>query len=379
VSYTVCLSAKSVHYPAGGGHLWVYLNWALGLRELGCRVIWLEQISGEIPRGRLPGYVASLQKRLGPYDLGDHLALCSGSEEPQRPEEVVDCLDLDAAAEADLLLNFNYDLAPQALRRFRRSALVDIDPGLLQTWVSNGQLALPRHDAYFSIGETVGQPGARFPDLGLRWHYTPPCVSLRSWPLQPPRPHAPFTTVVHWFAGSWTTDSAEPEDKRSGFLPYLDLPRLTVQPLELAIHLGAEDDDWVAAERVALLSRGWSLRDAHDVAFTPWGYQQYIQGSRGEFSCAKPSCLRLQNAWISDRTLCYLASGRPAVVQHTGPSRFLPDAAGLFRFRTPDEAARALDTIAADYEHQCRLARALAEEYFDARQVVARALERALA
>jgi hypothetical protein len=87
----------------------------------------------------------------------------------------------------------------------------------------------------------------------------------------------------------------------------------------------------------------------------------------------------LENAWISDRTLCYLASGKPAVVQYTGPSRFLPDAAGLFRFRDLEEAARYLEMAAADYERQCGLARALAEEYFDARKVVGRVLELALA
>ena len=118
--------------------------------------------------------------------------------------------------------------------------------------------------------------------------------------------------------------------------------------------------------------------DAYAVASTPWDYQRYIQDSRGEFSCVKPACVRLQNAWVSDRTLCYLASAKPAVVQHTGPSRFLPDAAGMFRFRDLLEAARCLEQVAADYERQCRLARALAEEYFDARKVVGRVLERAL-
>ena len=89
----------------------------------------------------------------------------------------------------------------------------------------------------------------------------------------------------------------------------------------------------------------------------PWDYQRYVQASQGEFSCAKPSCVRLQNAWVSDRTLCYLASGKPAVVQHTGASRFLPDAEGLFRFRTLEEAAHALSAAQSDYERHGRLAR----------------------
>src|SRR5262249_11504230 len=131
-------------------------------------------------------------------------------------------------------------------------------------------------------------------------------------------------------------------------------------------------------ERRTLEGHGWRVCHSFAVASTPWDYQKYIQNSRGEFSCVKPSCVRLQNAWVSDRTLCYLASGKPAVVQHTGPSCILPDAAGLFRFRDLQEAARCLETAAADYDNQCRLARALAEEYFDARKVVRRVLERAL-
>jgi hypothetical protein len=154
----------------------------------------------------------------------------------------------------------------------------------------------------------------------------------------------------------------------------LDLPRHTRQPLELALNLGGDQK-----ELKNLLQHGWRVREAHDVSSTPGDYQSYLQNSIGEFSCAKPSCVRLQNAWVSDRTVCYLASGKPAVVQHTGPSRFLPDSAGMFRFPTLEGAARYLETAAGDYDRQCRLARALAEEYFDAKKTLARVLERGLA
>ena len=117
-----------------------------------------------------------------------------------------------------------------------------------------------------------------------------------------------------------------------------------------------------------MLEKGWRVRDAASISSTPWDYQEYIQHSRGEFSCVKPSCIKLQNAWMSDRTICYLASGKPAVMQYTGPSRFLPDAAGLFRFRDLEEAARGLETVAADYDRQGRLARTLVEDHFDARR-----------
>lgn len=378
MSTTVCLSVNSLFYPEGGGHLWVYLNWALGLRDLGCHVIWLEEAAASTPTDEVEKHVAGLKSRLDRYGLAEYVALCSFIGERVSPDASAGCLDLEAAATADLLLSFQYDMPSRVVKRFRRAALLDIDPGLLQVLVSRGSLSPAPYDSYFTIGETVGRPDARFPDLGLRWNYTPPCVALDWWPPCPSSRDAPFTTVVHWYASSWTGGETGPDDKRSGFLPYLDLPGRTAQPLELAVNLGTEDDERVVAEREALTARGWRLRHPYTVASTPWDYQRYIQGSRGEFSCAKPLCLRLQNAWISDRTLCYLASGKPAVVQHTGPSRFLPDAAGLFRFRDVQEAARCLEAATADYERQCRLARALAEEHFDAREVVTRVLERAL-
>ena len=81
---------------------------------------------------------------------------------------------------------------------------------------------------------------------------------------------------------------------------------------------------------------------------------------------------------MSDRSLCYLASGKPVVVQHTGPSAFLPDGEGMFRFKTLEEAAQAIEAINGDYQRQCRIARSLAEEYFDAEQILTGMLERAL-
>lgn len=356
--------------------MWVYLNWALGLRALGCRVIWMETVFPDLPAHEVRPYVSALKSRLERYGLAECVALCSFTDEPLPRDTVGECLDLEAAAEADLLLDLEYLIAPKLVGRFRRTALVDIDPGLMQVWMSKGLINLARHDVYFTIGETVGQPGSRVPDAGLHWQYTPPCVALEWWPVHQPGRDAAFTTVSHWAMEEWEEDAdgLYSNDKRTGFLPFLGLPQHTSQPLELALYLSPGEED----ERVALQERGWHVRHSYDVAPTPWQYQRYIQDSLGEFSCVKPSCIRLQNAWVSDRTLCYLASGKPAAVQHTGPSRFLPDAAGLFRFRDMGEAVHCLETVMADYEQQCRLARALAEEYFDARKVVASVLERAL-
>ena len=192
----------------------------------------------------------------------------------------------------------------------------------------------------------------------------------------------PFTTVSHWSSRDWIDEDGEPRrnDKRSGFLPFMDLPRRTSQLLELALCLEADEDlnllPHEERERQALAAHGWHVRHAHAVASTPWDYQTYIQNSRGEFSCAKRSCLKFQNAWISDRTLCYLASGKPAVVQHTGPSSILPNGEGIFRFSTLKQAAKALAAVNSDYERHGRAARQLVETYFDAKDVLRTILTR---
>jgi hypothetical protein len=387
VSLTVCLApANTVGYPNGGGHFWVYLNWALALRAVGCRLIWLEGVevdNGDTSvarrrrwRGRdVRECVVNLQARLGRFDLADALALYSIGGERLPNDLTLGCATLDAAADADLLLNLSHPLPESVVRRFRRSAFVDTDPGLLQVWITTGDVCLAPHDIYFTIGENVGTPAARFPDGGLRWHYTPPPVFLPEWPPTAPASDAPYTTVTHWWGGTFEFRGTRfSNDKSAAFLEYAALPSRTPARLELGICLGKHYEEW----RARLEPQGWSIREAWDVSATPEEYRGYIQRSRGEFSCVKPYCVQFANAWVSDRTICYLASGKPAVVQHTGPSRFLPDAAGVFRFRSMDEAARALAAAEADYERHCRLARALAEEYFDGCRVVARVLERAL-
>jgi glycosyltransferase involved in cell wall biosynthesis len=159
--------------------------------------------------------------------------------------------------------------------------------------------------------------------------------------------------------------------KRVSFLQFADLPRLTSQPLELALYLADDDGE----DRQLLEDRGWRVHHSRELTRTPEMYQTYIQRSRGEFSCAKPSCMTFQNAWVSDRTLCYLASGKPVVVQDTGPSSVLPHGLGMFRFSTLEQAAEALQAVNADYARHCRAARELAEAYFDATKIAERILD----
>jgi len=372
-----------VDFIEGAGHFWVYMQYALGLQELGCEVFWLEHCAGGPPGPHGGTRLATFLTRLARFGLRDHAILYTGrgtTAVGAKPEDYIG-LSREAAEavfeRADLLLNFHYAVSPALLRRFRRTALVDLDPGLLQFWMRTGQLRVPRHDVWFTIGEGVAGDGDGIPGGG-RWLPIHPPVSLRHWqPTYDPRCTA-FTTVSIWDSDDYVVDRdfSYENTKRAAFLQFADLPRAAAdQRLELALYLKTDRD---RVDAINLKHRGWRVRRSQDVSATPESYRAYIQRSRGEFSCAKPSYVRLRTAWVSDRTVCYLASGKPVVVQDTGPSRYLPNGEGMFRFSTATGAARALAAIDSDYERHAHAARALAETHFDARKVLGDVLTQAI-
>jgi hypothetical protein len=174
--------------------------------------------------------------------------------------------------------------------------------------------------------------------------------------------------VTQWWSDAWTVLDGEVIEghKRSSFLRVVDLPRQVSVQLELAANIRSEETE----DRGLLTRAGWHLADPAVVAGTPEAYRRYVQQSRGEFSCAKPSYVRTRPGWVSDRTVCYLASGRPCVVEATGVEDHLPPSAGLRFFRTVDEAAECLRAVERDYAAAARAARELAEEVFAARAVM---------
>jgi hypothetical protein len=380
---TVVISAYNVaNTPDFGGHFWVYLQYAHGLRRLGCDVYWLERLRHDNRRVDASAAAATFFRRMERYGFAGRAILydADGGDGHLRFTGMSETGARRVFRRADLLLNFHYAIDDELLGRFGRTALVDIDPGLLQFWISRGQLRVPPHDLYLTIGETVGTPAARFPDCGLSWTHIRPPVCLDLWPYRYTPESRRFTTVSSWLGGEYVTDGERvllENDKRVSFLEVADLPSRTTAELELALYFKPVPNAPDAGDRAQLEAKGWRVRHAVEVASTPERYRAYIAGSRGEFSCVKPSCIHFQNAWVSDRTLCYLASGKPAVVQDTGLSSFLPSGEGIHRFSTAAEAAEALATVEADYERHCRAARAIAEEFFDARIVLAGLLNHA--
>src|SRR5437588_7647349 len=259
---TIVISAYDVvNCPLAGGHFWVYLQYVLGLRLLGHDVYWLEAFRSKGRTEEEAALLAAFRARIEQYGLADKCILyLAYGKEPSR-EAPTDYLNMTRAeaeaifARADLLLNFHYAISPGLLARFRRTALVDIDPGLLQFWMTRGQLNVPHHDIYFTTGETISETTSGLPNGGARWTYFRPPVCLEHWPYAFNPYSRAFTTVSNWDASDWVVDDDQRYEntKRVAFLEFADLPRLTSQPLELALFLKRERD---LAEQREMARRG---------------------------------------------------------------------------------------------------------------------------
>jgi hypothetical protein len=251
---------------------------------------------------------------------------------------------------------------------------LDIDPGFGQMWTMLGLADLFHgHDRHVTIAENIGRPSCAIPTCGLEWLVTRQPIVLDHWPAVA-GPGDSFTSVASW-RGPY--DPIEYEGTTYGlraheFRTFAELPHFTRVPLEVALAIDQAD----ASDRDLLETNGWKLVDPRVVAGDPDAYRRYITGSLGEFSVAKNMYVRSNSGWLSDRSICYLASGRPVVTQDTGLSEHYSTGEGLLVFSTVDEARGALEDVQSAWPLHSRAARMLAEDYFDSSSVLARLLTR---
>jgi len=261
------------------------------------------------------------------------------------------------------------------LEQCRRRVLVDTDPVFTQIG-AHGHQAVRKPFSWYHVlctyGENVHRAGCSMPTGSACWLPTRQPVVLDLWPVEVGAASAPFTTVMNWSsAGDREFEGRAYGEKPREFAPFFSLPHDTGEPMELAINAPLE-------VRQRLASGGWQLANAREITRTPWTYQQYLKTSRAEFSVARHGYVTTQCGWFSDRSSAYLAMGRPVILQDTGFSAFLPTDAGLLRYRSRGEAIAAMRQLSIDYEAHRRAARAVAEEYFDARRVLTSLLEKSL-
>lgn len=277
---------------------------------------------------------------------------------------------------ADLLLNVgSINSIHPCLAEIPARALVDLDPVFTQIKHLTDPAARAHalhHTAFFTIGENIGQPHCTIPDDGLPWQPTRQPVVLDAWPFTPGPVRGKFTTVMLWESYPVREyDGVRYGVKADSFGPYLDLPTRSGLKFELAVGGPAVPLD-------LLRNKGWAPINPLGVTKDPWSYQGYIQQSKAEFSVAKQAYVATRSGWFSDRSVAYLASGRPVIVQETGFSDWVRSGTGLVPFATSDEALQGVEDVERRYELHSRAARGLAEEYFDSRKVLARLIERAM-
>jgi hypothetical protein len=373
---SIIVAGSVAQRPGRGGHTWVFLQYLLGFRRLGFDVLLLDRLEPEmVIDGRRSvedsPNVRYLQEVMRRFDLADKYSLSydGGSKWVGLPGDEV----LERVRESHLLLNFNGFISDeQILEAAPLPVYLDIDPGFGQMWHELGlHDPFPGHDAYVTVGESIGQPGCDLPTCGLDWITTPQPVVLDLWP--PTGGGELFTTIASWrgpFApieyGAATYGLRVHEWRELA-----PLPSLSDQSFEVALDIDPSDE----ADVELLRSNSWSLVDPLLVAGDPWAYQRYVQGSKAELMVAKNIYVRSASGWFSDRSICYLASGKPVLAQDTGFTRHHPTGEGLVAFTTLDEALAGVEAIASDYERHAQAARALAVERFESSVVLRRLLD----
>ncbi|HWO41710.1 MAG TPA: hypothetical protein VNO43_07905 [Candidatus Eisenbacteria bacterium] len=361
-------------YPQGGGHWTCFLQYLFGLHALGHQVFWLEVLESSGDGSQDRRRINAFFRRFRAYGFGDRCAVVLYDQalgEPALEHARVYGTSKgrikEIARRADLLWDFACGLREPLLSLFRRRVLLDLDPGHLHVSALTCDLGIHEHDTFLSIGAKLHEPGCKVPTLGVQWHRFLPFVYLPMWTAAPdPGMAAPFSSVTHW---TWEELELEGRvlsvSKRAAYLKYIDLPQRARRRFELAANIHPDDE---TGDRELLVSHGWELTHPYRVAGTPASYRRYIKRSRAEFQCPKPIHTQLNTGWFSDRSACYLASGRPVLAEDTGFTEYLPTGRGLLSFANLEQALAGVAEIDGNYARHMRAARELAEEYFDSRK-----------
>jgi hypothetical protein len=370
----IVIAGSLAQRPGNGGHTWVFLQYLLGFRRLGYDVLFLDRIEPEMCMDRAGNVVpfaesynlAYFTETMDRFGLLDSTALLydGGKAIAGRNRQEV----LRAVGDCDLLLNvMGFFNDGEILSRARLKVFLDIDPGFPQMWKDLGLADIfAGHDAHVTIGENIGQPDCIIPTCGIDWITTPQPIVLNHWAMT--EGGTAFTSIASW-RGPF--GPVEYRGKTYGlraheFRKFIELPRRAKQQFEVAMDIHSAETKDLAA----LSENGWALVSPAAVASDTDTYRLYIQQSLAELMIAKNMYVATQGGWFSDRSICYLASGKPVLAQETGFSRQYPGGKGLIAFTTLDEAIDGARRIAADPRSHSLAARQIAEDHFDSGKVL---------
>jgi hypothetical protein len=377
VPETVAVAGSLAQQPGRGGHAWVFLQYLLGFRRLGYEVLFLDRLAAEMrpPAEAFPPAepVEWLQETMAAHGLGEDYCLLLEGEGAPESVGLSRAEALERVRRSTALIDVMGFLGDEELLAAApRRVFLDIDPGFPQIWQELGlHRSCGDHDAYATVGLRVGREGSRVPTCGVEWVPTPPPVVLDEWPQS--APGEAWTSIATW-RGPFGPVEFEGETfglRAHQMRRFAELPAAVGAPLELALDIDPAD----AADSELLREGGWRLASPAAAAGSPEAYRGYLQGSRGEVGVAKDIYVRSRGGWLSDRSVAYLASGKPVLAQATGFELEVETGAGLLAFASPEEAAAALAEVEADYGRHSGAARELAAERFGSDRVLSELLE----
>jgi hypothetical protein len=370
------------------GVIWQHIHYIVGLQRLRHDVYYIED-SARLPYNPETfevtnefDYAARVLSRLaGEFDFKNRWAFCArylpGNPTAGLPLKKIRQL----YREGDAILNvcgtqeFNDDLLVSD-----RILYVESDPGVEQIKIDKGVKStieyLRRHRALFTFGENVGTTSFPVPTHGFKWLPTRQPVVTDLWKTKrSPSDAAVFTSVANWSTSGLKDISWRGQkylwSKSREFLRFISAPKRAGETFELATNIEH------TATRGRFERNGWRFRCPLQMSVDYWLYRDYIQRSKGEFTVAKDQYVRLNTGWFSDRSACYLAAGRPVIIQETGFTKIYGGKAGLVSFRSVGEIAEAVKRINADYAKHSRAAYNLAREFFESEKVLKSILDRA--
>ncbi len=362
-------------YPVGGV-TWCALQYIAGFQRLGYDVFYLED-TGECNFDPIQNAIATdpayaldyIRRELALVGLEDSWAYVDyeGGYHGKTRAQVAKACD-----NADLMVNLSggcWMVRPEYENLAK--IFIDTDPGFTQQAIADAGEGWYRdffaaHDALFTFALRIDDPTCTVAATPFRWHPTIQPVELGFWPVTPAPQDGSFTTIL-----SWTTDSFPGIGKGKGdeLLRLIALPGRTGERILLAI-AGKPPTDLLA-------EHGWELTDAVQATIDAEAYRRFIQGSKAELGFAKAMYVETRSGWFSDRTQCYLTSGRPALVRETGFGGLLPVGEGLLSFEGAEDILEGIERIAADYELHSRRAREIAEDHFAGQRVLRSLLQTA--
>jgi hypothetical protein len=379
----VIVSGALANKPQNGGGIWERMSWVVGLQRLGFEVYFVEQISPlccvNSNGNRVPledsvnlQWFRQITKFFG---VENHSALIDESNNKCVEIDWENLLDI--AESAQLLINLSGHLQLKSLiNRISCNVYIDVDPGFAQFWHadSNTPFQLCGHDYYFTIGENIGKSLCPIPTCEIEWRHTRQPIVLDQWPVVKTDQTQRFTTIAGW-RGPYGPINFEGKIlglKAHEFRKFIELPKKSLDTcFELALSIHPSDEK----DRLALVENGWNLVDPNKVANTHDSFQHYVQNSSAEFSVAQGVYVETNSGWFSDRSIRYLASGKPVLLQDTGFSENYPVGSGIIPFSTMEQAITGANQIAMDYKHHCNAARQIAEEFFNSDKVLSHLLK----